>query len=526
MIITCSYSSSPPKTFVIESNSIIIGRRWGGQQVDLDLSEDKKVSRRHARLTCENGEYWIEDLGSKRGTWVNEQQIATKTRLKPEDKVQVGRTIIEAQMEATPPTSDPLPEIPLAGDISYTIDATQPPFARPGKGAPDDALAQAQRRLKVFYDLSQALGTAATLERLLQILVEELQSAIPRAQRGAVLLRGEQGKLLLKVHWPPGKHSVSKTWAERACAEREAFIWTASDERNDNIPASVLQYQVQSAIYAPLLWKYQVLGVVYVDNHGTREAFTPDDVELLSAIANQAAMFVKNHALQQELRHEEMLRSNLLRQFSPKIAERLLQERGRLRLGGERVRPVTILLSDVRDFTTLSAQMEPDEVVQMLNEMFGACLPIIFEYDGTVDKFIGDAILAVFGSPEPDSRQWQQAVRAALDIQQAMHELKYEWQRRGLPVFQVGISVHTGEVLHGFIGSSDRMEYTVIGDTVNRTRRYCDGASGGEVIISRDVYEHVYRSVDVVPRTIKTKHPEIEPDLEAYVVKGLKKAVA
>jgi adenylate cyclase len=151
----------------------------------------------------------------------------------------------------------------------------------------------------------------------------------------------------------------------------------------------------------------------------------------------------------------------------------------------------------------------------MLNRMFGSLIPIIFEHDGTVDKYVGDAILTVFGSPEPDDQQWTKAVRAGLEMQRAMRELGIGWQ--------IGIGIHTGEAAHGFIGSSERMEYTVIGEAVNRVSRLCDGARGGEVVISRDVYEKAAHAVivEAQPRVIKTKHPETETDLEAYVVVGL-----
>jgi adenylate cyclase len=158
----------------------------------------------------------------------------------------------------------------------------------------------------------------------------------------------------------------------------------------------------------------------------------------------------------------------------------------------------------------------------LLNELFSVCIPIIFKYNGTVDKYVGDSILAVFGSPEPDPRQWEHAVQAALDMQQAIQVQQEYWQSRNLPVFQVGIGIHTGAVLHGFIGVAERMEYTVIGEAVNRTVRYCDGAERGEVVISPAVYERVTDLVEVTPCTVRTKHPESEPDMAAYVIKALK----
>jgi adenylate cyclase len=236
-------------------------------------------------------------------------------------------------------------------------------------------------------------------------------------------------------------------------------------------------------------------------------------------------MFVKNHALQQDLRHQEVIRSNLLRQFSPQVAGRLeglLKESGNLRLGGKRADPVTILTSDVRGFTSLSAEMEPNELVEMLNDLFGVCIPIIFKYNGTIDKYVGDAILAVFGSPDPDEHQWENAVRAAIAMQAAINELDKERRAQGLPVCQVGIGIHTGAVLHGFIGSEEHMEFTVIGDAVNRASRYCDGAGSGEIIISQAVYEHVSDLVEVVPKIIKPKHPDTESDLKAYLVTDIR----
>jgi len=166
--------------------------------------------------------------------------------------------------------------------------------------------------------------------------------------------------------------------------------------------------------------------------------------------------------------------------------------------------------------------MQPDDVVRMLNEIFDAFVPIIFENDGIVDKYVGDSVLAVFGSPEKDENQCEKAVRTALEMQKAVRKLSEGRKVRRLLVFDVGISIHTGEVIHGFIGSSERLEYTVIGDTVNRASRYCAGAGPGEIIISQSVYERIYHLVKVKPKTNRTKHPDVEPDLHAYIVTGLK----
>jgi adenylate cyclase len=339
------------------------------------------------------------------------------------------------------------------------------------------------------------------------------------AQRGAVLISDQDGVLLLKHHWPLGKPAVSMTLAQRASRERVAFIWSDEEEN----PESVIYYNMQSAMYAPLLYRNQVLGVLCIDNQETFDAFTELECDLLRIFANQAALYIKNQMLQQDLQREAAARSNLLRQFPPSVAERMLRQSGRLRLTGEQIAPVTILESDVRGFTTLSATMEPCDVVQMLNEMFCSLTPIIFRYDGVIDKYVGDAILAVFGSPDPDQKQCEKAVLAAIEMQRAMDDLGRRWKSRGITHcdVKIGIGIHSGAVVHGFVGSPERMEYTVIGDTVNRASRLCDGAKPGDVVISKKVYERVFNIIDVVPQIIKTKHPDREPDIEAYAIKGL-----
>src|SRR6185437_262693 len=140
--------------------------------------------------------------------------------------------------------------------------------------------------------------------------------------------------------------------------------------------------------------------------------------------------------------------------FSPKLRGRILDRatQGRLPLGGERS-SVSILCSDIRGFTLLSAGMDVREVVDMLNDYFSALVECILSQDGTVDKFIGDAILAVFGSPEPDPQHCLNAVRAALKMQKTMETVSARRNASGLKTCRIGIGVHTGEVLHGFIGS-------------------------------------------------------------------------
>jgi adenylate cyclase len=222
------------------------------------------------------------------------------------------------------------------------------------------------------------------------------------------------------------------------------------------------------------------------------------------------------HQLREHLRKESNIKSHLLRQFSPKVADKLLAHKGGVRLGGRR-NEVTILNSDIRGFTNLARDMEPDEVVEILNEYWRVVVPVIFAHNGTIDKFMGDALLAVFGSPEPDPNQQQNGVRAALEMQTAIANLNETRKAAKLACCDFGIGIHCGQAVHGFVGTNDRMEFTVIGDAVNRTQRYCAAAAAHEILISPEVQKRVGGLVETELTKIQTKH---EGELAAYRVLG------
>jgi adenylate cyclase len=299
-------------------------------------------------------------------------------------------------------------------------------------------------------------------------------------------------------------------------ARRQGFIW------REGLDPSQSQFlnRIKAGMYVPLIWKGRVLGVACVDNSDGGTIFTADDLRLMLAVAHYAAMAAAQNQLQSELRRNTLLLSRLLTNFSPKIREKLLSRAtdGRLRLGGERSE-VVLLESDIRGFTKLSAGMDTDDVMDLLNDYISALVGAVFRYDGTVNDITGDAVLAVFGSPEPDPLQHEKAIRAALAMQSAATEVTERRNRRGLVTCAIGIGVHCGEVVHGFIGSNELMELTVIGEAVNWTSRYCAGAGGGEVLVSPALHQRLWRHIDAELTTIDTKH---EGMLSAYRLMGIK----
>jgi adenylate cyclase len=511
------------KIFDKPCDAVVLGRPRQGVHVDIDLSPDLRVSRPHARISIADGHYWIEDLGSANGTELDGEQIKGKGRLRlnPGHTIHISDTTIEAEFPADQMDRD----LGLGSnektlitthdtrlDIDAMIDAGAPVF-EPGQPI-DPARAQA---LALLYELPLRFGEETELDTLLQTIIERLVAIIPAASRGALLLEdSESGALLLKAHVPAGRPSVSMTLASRTMARREGFIWR---EGMDPSRSQFLN-RIKAGMYVPLMWKGRALGAACVDNSDDGTLFTAEDLRLMLAVAHYAAMAAMQTQLQNDLRRNAALLGRLLTNFSPNIRDKLLSRaaHGRLRPGGEKSE-VVILVSDIRGYTLLSAGMDTDDVVDLLNDYFSALTDAIFQHDGTIDKITGDAILAVFGCPEPDPMRHEKAVRAALAMQSVMADVSEHRKRRGQVTCAIGIGVHCGEVLHGFIGSHDRLELTVIGEAANWTTRYCDGAAGGEILISPALHQRLWRYVDAELTTIETKH---EGTLSAYRLRGIK----
>ena len=211
------------------------------------------------------------------------------------------------------------------------------------------------------------------------------------------------------------------------------------------------------------------------------------------------------------LRERERLRGTLGRYVSGDVAARILEEADDLSLRGE-LRRVTVLFLDVRGFTQVSERLAPAEVLALLNDYFDRVVRCVQARGGSVNKFIGDAAMCIWGAPNSCEHPEREAVLCALDIQDAARALSEERRVRGLVTVGIGIGINSGEVIAGNLGAAQRLEYTVIGDAVNLAQRLESQSREGEVLVSQDVYDHVEGLVDAVQR-------------EAVKLKGKSKAV-
>ena len=247
---------------------------------------------------------------------------------------------------------------------------------------------------------------------------------------------------------------------------------------------SVLVQKVRSTMCAPLVGgEGRVLGVLYVDNLTLTHRFRESDLEFLIAFAGIAAAAIENSRYAERIRHETLVRSNFERYFAPSLAERIAESPEAARLGGDR-RQVAVLFSDLRGFTALSETMRPDAIAALLSEYFTEMVECVFKHGGTLDKFIGDAVMAQWGAPLGAPDDADQALSAALDMQESLEQLNARWRADGRPELRAGIGLSFGEVFAGNLGSERRMQVTVIGDTVTTAARLCEAAAGGEVLIA------------------------------------------
>jgi adenylate cyclase len=507
-------------TFTTAAETLVIGRSHGGETVDIDLSADTRVSRRHAKITWEHKKFWIVDLGSRHGTKLNGVEIkgAGKQLFEARSEVVVGDTTIRFE---------PVPAGAAGHEESDRGTESTPEKAenpRLDVNTPDAEPSSAKRIVAILSELPARLSSDAKLDRLCQITVETAVELIPGVEQCALLLKDrETGQLSLQAFLPKSGHrpTISEHLVRRAMEAKKGFIWP---ETKDEL---IAQYHpVGSGMYSPLTWGGEAIGVICVDNSTRRKPFTGFGLQLASVLSQYAAMAIAQHSGYEALiRQTEFTNRFFSSRFPPAVREELARQAvdDSLRIGTRRSL-VTVLNSDIRRFTELSKELGARRTGDLLNEYFPPLIEAVFEYGGAVERFVGDGIFAVFGALQADERQQENAVRAAVEMQRTVRELnEVRKNRRGVDSnsrvgIGLGIGIDCGDVLNGFIGNAQRLEFTVVGEAANYASRYCAGANPGEVLISQNVHARVWKLVDCEPREIVAKH---ELPLTAYVVKGL-----
>lgn len=454
-----------PRTYALTERGLQLGRL---EDNDIVLP-DPTVSRKHARIELRGREAWVVDQGSSNGVFVNRLRVR-ESPLDDGDTVRVGPfELLFADRAAQSVVLDDSRYFPVNAD---------------GRAVGSGRLPKLSLDSQEFYRISKRLNGLLKGNELYEAVLEEALRLVP-AQRGVLLLlRGAE--LVPMVVYPPtsGEVALSSTIARKAL-DGEAVL-TRDAHMDFAGSQSVIAANIRSALCVPLITEGRAIGLIYLDSPG-REQFNEAQRDLLAVIAFQAAISIERARLHEELRQQALLRQNLARFMSPNVArmvEQYVAQHGQLWEPQELT--ISVLFADVKGFTSLSEQLSPREVQDLLNEYLHEMTEVVFQHDGTLDKYVGDAIMALFGAPRleaaHDGRDHaHQAVSAGLGMLAARERLMQKLDAAKVFSFRVGIN--TGPVYAGFFGTRQRMEYTVIGDAVNTAARLESAAEPNGILI-------------------------------------------
>jgi adenylate cyclase len=485
--------------------------------------DDPRASRYHAHInSAEDGSFTLVD-----GAMINGQlrRSANKVfvnggahseyQLKNGDRVTIGASTLRFEQPAEERTTDvryddkPLGHTQLlisANDVMSTVlhskpgDAivTSPVATSPARDKVLEALQRKANILAALYEMSKTLGSVFDLETIFAKATDIIFRSTPADRVVALLAEGNGTENPEDVKLNPiamrardeslnnhaRKLPIGRTITRKVMKDRVALLSqdAASDKQFAGVD-SIVSQGVRSTICAPLVGESRVHGAIYADRLDPFAAFKPDDLELISAVAAQTAIAVENARAHERLAREEVARANYSRFLPEYVVKQMLENPESFKLGGVN-QTITVLFADIRGFTSISEHAPPERIVGLLNRYFSAMTDIIFAHGGTLDKYLGDGLMSLFGAPTTTPEDASNALNAAVAMQRRILGINIELRQEGLAEIGVGIGLHTGEATVGYIGSERRSEYTAIGDTVNTAQRLESNARGGEILVS------------------------------------------
>jgi len=529
-----------------------------GRMSDNDIVfEDKRVSRYHAEICIKNGAYIIRDLGSHNGILVNNIKVSS-ANLQPGDKVTIGINTLLLDYEKE--------------DIFSENDTTDTTTIKPARDILKEVIeekgnnyiadvSKRQNILSALYQLSKSILRESEIRPIFNLTIDIILKNI-EAERIYILMKDKESNdvkplLISDIYTRIGQHLLSaklvtehqiqealslqkkeggrfgtklvelgyiteetlntflskqsskenKLMLSRSVINRvmnEEIALLVADAKRDSRfteSKSIFLYGIRSAMCVPLLGLEHVAGAIYVDNLNADKQFTHDELALLTTIGNLAAISIEGANLRDKIRSEREARQCLMRYHSPQIVEEIIKGRG---ICDVNERMITVLFVDIKNFTRLSEELGPMDTATLLNEYFDIIIDEVFRYKGSIDKFIGDAVMAIFGSPLQTTDYTEMSVRAAIEIQKRIQKLNK---------YAIRIGINTGTAVIGNIGSSKRMEYTAIGDTVNIASRLEKMAGEGKIYIGETTYIHIkdmFHTRPVGIQKVKGKMTEVD----------------
>jgi len=503
------------KTFFLTKDKVVIGKL---PENDIEL-KDNTVSRQHCQLQRAGKNFKLLDLKSTNGCYVNGQWVQSKV-LAVGDKITIGRTLLTYQS--------------VSKEESYRDSSDQ----RISLVVPIDELVKAEMKPKLksagpnflvsLTELGKSLIASQSIEDSFQKLGELIFKFVRPEKIFIFYYDSKQNDIHLKYTYSQKGQkddivNISKTIALKAIHEKVAIL--SSNTRNDarfDSSKSILIYGITSAISVPIWARDSIYGLIYVDTSSIAHVFSEKDLEVMSIIANFAGFSIEGINSLEKLNRERRLRSRLERYHSPAVVSRLMefQDSNTGEVMPYRESEATVLFMDIVKFTSRAEKMTPIEVGIFLNNFFTEMTEIIFKNNGTLDKFIGDAIMAIFGIPLEFANHAELALLTALEMMKKLEDLNSQLAAENM--IHVRIGIHSGKLISGDFGSPRRLDYTVLGNTVNIASRLESAVAGSdEIVVAETTYLACSRKFDFELLGEKKLHGISKP-VNVYRVLGKK----
>jgi len=485
----------------------VVGRH---EKCDLCLI-DGMVSRNHCLIAQEGQRFVIKDLDSLNGTWVNGRRIKNRRGIKKGDVIQIGPFRLIFQPEdpsGVPLQSQTLDMTPLQqgtfvhkhetedvvkplGMISnYLSEAVGEPIRVPTKVQRE----RLNRNLLTLYRITEQLVATKDLEEILDYIMEQIFEIFSPSQATILLKEKNSTPVPRKQKTADGEgvaRPVSTTIINRILSDRVSVLTdNALEDPRFEMGDSVVIDGIRSVMAAPIWEDRVILGVLYVDRLDIIGGFNRGDLDLLTAIGHQTALAIQRWKLTERLREEAVksavIRENLGRFHSSRVVDLIVEGMADLAV---KETVATIFFCDIVDFTSLCESSTPRQLQEVLNLFCTTVNRIVFREQGTLDKFIGDAAMAIFGAPLPQDDAPVRAIRSALRIREYLSDAIAR-----LPVelrFKVRYGINTGDAIVGNFGSDERMDYTVLGHAVNLASRISESAEPNQILVGQETYDQV-----------------------------------
>lgn len=512
-------ASGAPREAQFEEE-VSIGRDVGeAPQQGVIALADPRVSRVHARIEKTFRGFELSDAGSRNGTRINGSPLQGYHVMQDGDVVGVGGTMVTYRAQRVRGVTIVGEDMHTTGISRLAQRSGTTGFMRAEEITSVDELRRDYERLRIAHELSMAISSEVSLQEILDRVLREA-IAMFRAERGLILLHnamnGEFEPACVRTSngiSDDQEIQVSRTILREVIDERTAVISSdATVDSRFHAAHSIVMQGIKSTMSVPLLSDDELVGVLHLDSSIKSTIFTEKDLQLLSSFALQAARAIRYSQLVEQKEEETVTRDRLSRLLPASIVDQVLSGNADLVRGGD-VRDATVLFCDIRGFTSMSEKASPEQVVEVLNEYFELMVEQVFAFDGALDKFIGDEIMAVWGAHVPLEDHAHKAVQAAIGMQRAIWKLNDLRIKRGQSPIQAGVGINSGELVAGYMGSSRAMNYTVIGDAVNIAARLCSAAAADEIVISGEVARRLQGRVPIeaLPhRPLKGKSEVVE----------------